>query len=76
MPDKNVFVDTAACGDLDGLKEFLKDPSFTTELINAIDKDGRSAFHYACLNDDVPLLKVLLADNRVDVKVSIIILRR
>ena len=39
--------------------------------INCVDKDGRTAFHYACLNDDVPLLTILLAESRVDVcKVS------
>ena len=69
MVDSKIFVDTAACGDLDSIKEFLKDPSFLADTINMIDKDGRSAFHYACLNDDVPLLTTLLADPRVNVKV-------
>jgi len=63
----SVFVDAAACGDLSAVRELLFAPSTTPAQINALDKDGRSAFHYACLNDDVPLFKVLLADSRVDV---------
>ena len=61
------FVDAAACGDLDEVKHLLTDAGLAASTINAIDKDGRSAFHYACLNDDAPLLRVLLADARVDV---------
>ncbi|KAJ8601811.1 hypothetical protein CTAYLR_007488 [Chrysophaeum taylorii] len=58
-----MFVDAAACGDLDGLKRLL-----AGEVdVNVRDKDGRTAFHYGCLNDDVPLLETLLADERVDV---------
>ena len=68
MADPNIFVDAAACGDLTGIKELLADATTSTAVINAIDKDGRSAFHYACLNDDVPLLTVLIADSRVDVE--------
>jgi len=60
------FVDTAACGDVDGVAELLT-TSLSKEVINAIDKDGRSALHYACLNDDVRLLRILLGDSRVDV---------
>jgi hypothetical protein len=60
------FVDAAACGDLDGVQELLADAALAAAVINAVDKDGRSAFHYACLNDDVPLLTVLLAEPRVD----------
>lgn len=37
------------------------------QVINKLDNDGRSAFHYACLNDDIRLLTALLADDRVDV---------
>jgi len=62
------FVDAAACGDHGEIKAMLADPATTREQINALDKDGRSAFHYACLNDDVPLFKVLVADPRVDVE--------
>mmetsp|Transcript_17090 Transcript_17090/g.35186 ORF Transcript_17090/g.35186 Transcript_17090/m.35186 type:complete len:396 (-) Transcript_17090:49-1236(-) len=61
------FVDAAACGDLDSIKGYLADSSYPATMINHVDKDGRSAFHYSCLNDDVPLLKTLLADDRVDV---------
>jgi ankyrin repeat protein len=61
------FVDAAACGDLDGVRELLADATLSAVVINAIDKDGRSAFHYACLNDDSRLLTVLLAEQRVDV---------
>ena len=61
------FVDAAACGDLDEVKHLLEDATLEAATINAIDKDGRSAFHYACLNDDAPLLRVLLGDARVDV---------
>jgi ankyrin repeat protein len=64
---ESVFVDTAACGDLDGIQGYLNDPDFPAAAINKIDKDGRSAFHYACLNDDVPLLTLLLDDIRVNV---------
>jgi len=60
------FVDSAACGDLDGVKACLSDPSTSSACINLVDKDGRSAFHYGCLNDDVPLLTVLFSDSRVD----------
>ena len=63
------FVDAAACGDLDGVKNLLALDSSTMspEIVNLPDKDGRTAFHYACLNDDVPLLTILLADTRTDV---------
>ncbi|KAJ1454971.1 ankyrin repeat-containing domain protein [Pelagophyceae sp. CCMP2097] len=61
------FVDAAACGDLDELRRLLADAALSPETINAQDKDGRTAFHYACLNDDAPLLRILLADARVDV---------
>ena len=57
----------------DGVKELLArdgDAAVSSDIINAIDKDGRSAFHYACLNDDIPLLTVLLADPRVDVQLK------
>lgn len=64
------FVDAAACGDLDEVKHLLEDASLEASAINAIDKDGRSAFHYGCLNDDAPLLRVLLADARVDVHLA------
>ena len=62
------FVDAAACGDLSGVQALLEttDPALPAACINCVDKDGRSAFHYACLNDDVPLLSLLLADARVD----------
>jgi len=63
---ENEFVDAAACGDLDGVQELLADAALAAAVINAVDKDGRSAFHYACLNDDVPLLTVLLGEPRVD----------
>ncbi len=65
--DSSAFVDAAACGDLDGVKTYLGDPDFPAEHINKVDKDGRSAFHYASLNDDKPLLTLLLADPRVEV---------
>ena len=61
------FVDAAACGDVDSLKEMLQNDNLTADTINAVDKDGRSAFHYACLNDDVIVLDILLKDSRVDV---------
>lgn len=61
------FVDASACGDTDAVIDFLSDASFPASSINYVDKDGRSSFHYACLNDDVPLLKILMADGRVDV---------
>ena len=64
---ENVFVDAAACGDLNGVKELLANSATTAAQVNMLDKDGRSAFHYACLNDDVALLKVLVADERVDI---------
>ena len=63
----NRFVDAAACGDLDAIKDYLLDSSLQPEVINMFDKDGRSSFHYSCLNDDVPLLQVLMADSRVNV---------
>jgi ankyrin repeat protein len=63
----NTFVDAAACGDLAGVRALLASETISATDINRCDKDGRSAFHYACLNDDVPLLTVLLADSRVDV---------
>ena len=66
----DVFVDAAACGDFDAVVQLLADKSLTTEQANGRDKDGRSAFHYACLNDDVPLLEALLADSRVDVALT------
>ena len=62
------FIDAAACGDHEGVSALLSSPSITmAESINALDKDGRSAFHYACLNDDVPMLTLLLNDDRTDV---------
>jgi ankyrin repeat protein len=64
------FVDSAACGDTDEIKKLLSAatiPPLSAATINALDKDGRSAFHYSCLNDDAPLLKILLAEPRVDV---------
>mmetsp|Transcript_1594 Transcript_1594/g.3509 ORF Transcript_1594/g.3509 Transcript_1594/m.3509 type:complete len:388 (-) Transcript_1594:52-1215(-) len=61
------FVDAAACGDIGGVEEYLVDPCFPAANINLVDKEGRSAFHYACLNDDKPLLTLLLSDERVDV---------
>lgn len=64
----NVFVDAAACGDLKGIEALLADASTTAAQVNRLDKDGRSAFHYSCLNDDLPLLRVLLGDGRVDVE--------
>ncbi len=60
-------MDAAACGDLDHVRELLSSPELTSEIINKTDKDGKSAFHYACLNDDAKLLRVLLADPRVNV---------
>ena len=60
------FVDAAACGDFDSVEALLGDASLPAELFNAVDRDGRSAFHYACLNDDVRLLRLLLSDERVD----------
>ena len=64
------FVDAAACGDLDGIRALLaaSDPPLPADVINKLDKDGKSAFHYACLNDDANLLRILLADPRVDVR--------
>ena len=47
--------------------QYLADPAFPSASINLVDKDGRSAFHYACLNDDKNLLTILLADERVDI---------
>jgi ankyrin repeat protein len=65
------FVDAAACGDLAGVSTLLESKDLSADVINKVDKDGRTAFHYACLNDDVPLLTILLAEPRVDVcKVS------
>ena len=66
LDDPNVFVDAAACGDLAGVEQMLKDVKTSVKIINGLDKDGRSAFHYACLNDDVPLLTMLIKDDRVD----------
>ena len=51
----NDFVDAAACGDLDGVKRLLEDGSLSSEIINAIDKDGRSAFHYGSFSLSPPL---------------------
>jgi len=70
LASETEFVDAAACGDLDGVKLCLADPIFPAATINKVDKDGRSAFHYGCLNDDVPLLTVLFADQRVDTKLT------
>ncbi|KAG9402027.1 hypothetical protein AC1031_007723 [Aphanomyces cochlioides] len=69
---EETFVDAAACGDLDYVKELLAStaPRLTAETINKVDKDGKSAFHYACLNDDANLLEILLADDRVDVQLT------
>lgn len=66
--EESGFVDAAACGDVDGVKELLASKDTTPEQVNAIDKDGRSALHYACLNDDVKLLNLLIADSRCDVE--------
>jgi len=63
----DAFVDAAACGDLKDVERLLQDKSTTSAQVNAIDKDGRSALHYACLNDDIPLLHVLLNDERTNV---------
>ena len=64
-------MDAAACGDLDEVKRLLLlEPKISAELINQVDKDGKSAFHYACLNDDVNLLNILLTDGRVDVALT------
>ncbi len=49
------------------MRALLADPSLSPLVINSTDRDGRSAFHYACLNDDAKLLTILLADPRVDV---------
>ncbi|ETV99389.1 hypothetical protein H310_08096 [Aphanomyces invadans] len=67
---ESAFVDAAACGDLDHVNHLLAStsPFLTAEVINKVDKDGKSAFHYACLNDDANLLRILLADDRVDVR--------
>lgn len=67
--DETRFVDAAACGDLDEVRALLANTEspLTPEIINKVDKDGKSAFHYGCLNDDANLLKILLADPRVDV---------
>lgn len=67
--NSSAFVDAAACGDLAEVKVLLasSDPILTPEIINSVDKDFKSAFHYACLNDDSNLLKILLADSRVNV---------
>jgi len=63
------FVDAAACGDLDEVKVLLAstEPPLAAEAINKADKDGKNAFHYACLNDDSNLLRILLGDARVNV---------
>ncbi|KDO29937.1 hypothetical protein SPRG_05127 [Saprolegnia parasitica CBS 223.65] len=68
MSAESAFVDAAACGDLDEVKALLASTELTAEIINKVDKDGKSAFHYACLNDDAKLLAILLADPRVDVR--------
>lgn len=60
-------VELAACGDLDGVKAALASKETTKENVNSLDKDGRSAYHYSCLNDDVRLMEVLLNDERIDV---------
>lgn len=60
-------VEAASCGDLDGVKVLLKNKALGASVINGTDKDGRSALHYACLNDTKELVKLLLADPRVDV---------
>jgi ankyrin repeat protein len=67
--DPAAFVDAAACGDLAEVKALLasSNPILTPEVINSVDKESKSAFHYACLNDDSNLLKILLADPRVNV---------
>ena len=44
----NEFVDAAACGDHAGVEELLQDKTLAAATINALDKDGRTAFHYAC----------------------------
>lgn len=57
------------CGSYDEIGELLALTGPTTlsrEVINRVDKDGRSAWHYACLNDDVRLVRVLKKDSRVD----------
>ena len=66
---ESAFVDAAACGDLDEVRSLLDavDPLLSADVINKVDKDGKSAFHYACLNDDVKLLRILLGDSRVNV---------
>ena len=67
--DESMFVNCAACGDLDEVRVLLasQDPVLSSEIINKVDKDGKSAFHYACLNDDANLLGILLKEPRVDV---------
>jgi ankyrin repeat protein len=49
------------------VKFLLAQAETPADTINCRDKDGRTAFHYACLNDDKPLLTALLTDSRVDV---------
>ncbi|OQR98690.1 hypothetical protein ACHHYP_08207 [Achlya hypogyna] len=70
MSAEEAFVDAAACGDLEEVKALLASAELTAAVINKVDKDGKSAFHYACLNDDAKLLAVLLADPRVDVRMT------
>lgn len=63
-------MDAAACGDLDEVRSLLSatgSDCLSADIINMVDKDGKSAFHYGCLNDDANLLKILLADSRVNV---------
>ena len=65
------FVDAAACGDLAEVSSLLSSSAtLTAAMINCVDKDGKSAFHYACLNDDARLLTILLSDPRVDVQLT------
>mmetsp|Transcript_14611 Transcript_14611/g.26193 ORF Transcript_14611/g.26193 Transcript_14611/m.26193 type:complete len:382 (-) Transcript_14611:214-1359(-) len=66
LDPNSVVVEAAACGDLEGVKELLASKATTAAQVNGIDKDGRSALHYACLNDDVKLLEMLSADDRTD----------
>lgn len=64
--EEKAFVNAAACGDLADIKVMLGKESTTAKVINGVDKDGRTALHYACLNDDINLLPLLLADKRVN----------
>ena len=61
------FVSAASCGDATTIRALLASKDTPASEVNALDKDGRTAFHYACLNDDAPLARVLLEDARVDV---------